>query len=131
MFKNFARRVAEVDVDVHRTMGELRTAPLAGSTCFFHEALIKWQELNCGADFSAFCAETMQMCQSLPQLVLHQAQILRFLLARLTFDAKHSLEALMACLSALARDLRSDFLSHFGAVTARLSVNSRFLSLNP
>jgi hypothetical protein len=120
-FKNFARRVAEVDVDVHRTMGELRTAPLQGSTCFFHESLIKWQELNCGADFSAFCAETMQMCQSLPQLVLHQKAILGFLLARLTFEAKHSLEALMACLSALARDLRGDFLPHFGVVTARLS----------
>ena len=121
VFKNFARRVSEVDVDVHRTMGEMRTAPLEGSTCFFHESLIKWQELNCGADFSAFCAETMQMCQSLPQLVLHQRQILDFLLARLTFEAKHSLEALMACLSALARDLRGDFLQHFGRVTAKLS----------
>ena len=121
VFKNFAQRVSEVDVDVHRTAGELRTAPLEGSACFFHEAMMKWQELNCGADFSAFCAETTQLCQSLPQLVLHQRQILDALLSRLTFDAKHSLEALMALLSALARDLRGDFLPHFPLVVDALA----------
>ena len=55
-FKNFARRVAEVDVDVHRAAGELRAAPLHGSSCFFQEALAQWAELCCGADFSAFSA---------------------------------------------------------------------------
>ena len=39
-FKNFAQRVSEVDVDVHRTMGELRTAgiPLHSSTFQLHSS---------------------------------------------------------------------------------------------
>ena len=121
VFKNFAARVSEVDVDVHRTMGELRTAPLAGSSCFYHESLVKWAELNCGADFSALKAETEQLCQSLPQLVLHQNEILDAILRRLTYDAKVSLEAILACLQALARDLRGDFLPHFGKTADALS----------
>ena len=59
----------------------------------------------------------MQLCQSLPQLVLHQDAVLDALLRRLTMGARHSLEALLACLSALARDLRGDFLKRLGDVT--------------
>lgn len=120
-FKTFAERVGEVDVDVHRTTGELRTAPIDGSSNFLHETLLKWQELNCGADFGDFGRETMQLCQSLPQLVLHQNQVLDALLAKLRMDARHSLEALLACLSSLARDLRADFLTRLGDVTHALS----------
>jgi U3 small nucleolar RNA-associated protein 20 len=120
-FKTFAERVGEVDVDVHRTTGELRTAPVDGSSNFLHETLLKWQELNCGADFGDFGRETMQLCQSLPQLVLHQNQVLDALLAKLRMDARHSLEALLACLSSLARDLRADFLTRLGDVTHALS----------
>ena len=120
-FKTFAERVGEVDVDVHRTSGELRTAPLDGSSNFTHETLLKWAELNCGADFGDYSREVMQLCQSLPQLVLHQDAVLDALLRRLTMGARHSLEALLACLSALARDLRGDFLKRLGDVTGALS----------
>ena len=77
-------------MDVHRSasLDMARTAPLAGSSCFFHEAFMKWNELNCGADFSAYYSEVNQFCQSLPQLVLHQKVILDKLLARLTFEAR-------------------------------------------
>ena len=120
-FKNFARRVAEVDVDVHRAAGELRAAPLHGSSCFFQEALAQWAELCCGADFSAFSAEASPRAHSLAMLVLHQDEVVEKLLSRLTHEAKHSLEALLACLAALARDLRSDFIPHLSAVTNRLA----------
>ena len=120
-FKTFAERVGEVDVDVHRTSGELRTAPLDGSSNFTHETLLKWAELNCGADFGDYSREVMQLCQSLPQLVLHQDAVLDALLRRLTMGARHSLEALLACLSALVRDLRGDFLKRLGDVTGALS----------
>ena len=109
VFKNFAQRVAEVDLDVHRTAGALRVDPLQGSACFFHETLVKCAELNCGAHFSDFKREAEPLCQSLPMLVLHQDEVLRALLSRLVPEARHSLEALLRCLQALARDLRGDF----------------------
>ena len=120
-FKTFAERVGEVDVDVHRTSGELRTAPLDGSSNFTHETLLKWAELNCGADFGDYSREVTQLCQSLPQLVLHQNAVLDATLRRLNMGARHSLEALLACLSSLARDLRGDFLKRLGDVTGALS----------
>ena len=109
VFKNFAQRVAEVDLDVHRTAGALRVDPLQGSTSFFHETLVKCAELNCGAHFSDFKREAEPLCQSLPMLVLHQDKVLAALLSRLVPEARHSLEALLRCLQALARDLRGDF----------------------
>ena len=109
VFKNFAQRVAEVDLDVHRTAGALRVDPSQGSACFFHETLVKCAELNCGAHFSDFKREAEPLCQSLPMLVLHQDEVLAALLTRLVPEARHSLEALLRCLQALARDLRGDF----------------------
>ena len=63
VFKNFATRVGEVDLDVHRTAGALRTDPLEGSSSFFHETLLKCAELNCGAHFSEMKRETEPLCQ--------------------------------------------------------------------
>ena len=111
VFKNFATRVSEVDLDVHRTAGQLRIDPLAGSTSFFHETLVKCVELNCGSHFSDFKREAEPLCQSLPMLVLHQEKVLDCLLVRLVPEAKHSLEAILKCLQALARDLRGDFVT--------------------
>ena len=79
------------------------------SACFFHETLMKCAELNCGAHFSDFKREAEPLCQSLPMLVLHQDKVLASLLERLVPEARHSLEALLRCLQALARDLRGDF----------------------
>ena len=121
VFKTFARRVAEVDVDVHRVVGELRTAPLAGSSCFYHEALLRWAELNCGADFAALKAETEQRCQSLPLLVLHQRDIVSAIVSRLTKTAEVSLEAILGCLQSLARDLRGDFVPHLETTASALA----------
>ena len=69
----------------------------------------KCAELNCGAHFSDFKREAEPLCQSLPMLVLHQDKVLASLLDRLVPEARHSLEALLRCLQALARDLRGDF----------------------
>ena len=95
VFKNFAARISEVDVDVHR-MGELHR-PARQLLVLHHGSLVQWAD-NCGADYSALKAEIEQLCQSLPQLVLHQNEILDAILRRLTYDAKVSLEAILACL---------------------------------
>ena len=49
-------------------------------------------------------------------LVLHQDKVLGCILSKLIPEAKHSLEAVLRCLQALARDLRSDFVTRsFGS----------------
>eukprot|EP00775_Hariotina_reticulata_P008461 gene8461-8645_t len=38
-FKTIAERIDEVDVDVYRRVGKVRSEPLPGATCFFQERL--------------------------------------------------------------------------------------------
>jgi hypothetical protein len=42
VFKNFAQRVEEVDVDVFRSLAPVKFQPTAGSS-FFHENLVQWR----------------------------------------------------------------------------------------
>lgn len=81
--------------------------------CFFKDTLNKWTELNCRKEVVDYVAEVNGISETLPQILLHQDILIQSLLRRLTFESKHSLEALFDILEALARDVRSDFSRHF------------------
>lgn len=111
----------QVDVDVYRSLGPKRAEPLAGSSSFFQERLTAWRELNAAHDWLEAVGELHNMCQTLPQLLHHQHDILNIILSRLTLDAALSLEPLLELLGALARDLQADFLPHMERVMTVLS----------
>ncbi|EFN57812.1 hypothetical protein CHLNCDRAFT_51116 [Chlorella variabilis] len=109
-FKTFEQRVAEVDVDVYRSLGPKRAEPLPGNTSFFQEALNKWRELCSAEHWLAAAAALTPLSQSLPQLVHHRDELLGVLLGGLRMEAALSLEPLLELTGTLARDLQQDFL---------------------
>ena len=108
-------------VDVYRSLGPKRAEPLTGSTCFFQERLAAWRELNAAHDWLEAATELHSLCQSLPQLLHHQDEILDIILSRINMEASLSLEPLLELLGALARDLQADFLPHMDRVLTVLS----------
>ncbi|KAL4521880.1 hypothetical protein Ndes2526B_g01987 [Nannochloris sp. 'desiccata'] len=120
-FKTFKQRVNNVEVDVYRSLGPKRAEPLAGSTCFFQERLAAWRELNAAHDWLEAATELHSLCQSLPQLLHHQEDILEIILPKVNVEASLSLEPLLELLGALARDLQADFLPHMDRVLTVLS----------
>ena len=111
----------QVEVDVYRSLGPKRAEPLAGSCCFFQERLAAWRELNAAHDFLEAVTELHPLCQSLPQLLHHQTDILNIILPRITIEASLSSEPLLELLGALARDFEADFLPHMERVLCVLS----------
>ena len=111
----------QVDVDVYRSLAPKRAEPSGSSSSFFQERLTAWRELNAAHDWLEALSELHNMCQTLPQLLHHQQDILNVILTRLTLEASLSLEPLLDLLGALARDLQADFLPHMERVLTAMS----------
>ncbi|KAG0630923.1 hypothetical protein M758_1G214100 [Ceratodon purpureus] len=109
VFKNFATRVEEVDVDVFRSLAPVKFQPTAGSS-FFHENLVQWRELNSAADFNDVYQQLLPVVQTLPQLLFHKETVMECLLSRVHMTSALSLEPIMSLIALLSRDLREDFL---------------------
>ncbi|PRW58885.1 small subunit processome component 20-like protein [Chlorella sorokiniana] len=109
-FKTFEERVADVEVDVYRSLGAKRAEPLPGCSSFFQEGLAKWRELNSAEHWLAAAAALNPLTQSLPQLVHHRDEIAGILLGCLRMEALLSLEPALELTGTLARDLQGDYL---------------------
>ncbi|EFJ49017.1 hypothetical protein VOLCADRAFT_104545 [Volvox carteri f. nagariensis] len=107
-FKTFAERVSEVEVDVYKRLGPVKSEPSSGS--WLADGLAHWRELNSAAHFLQAAAEVQPLSQSLPLLLHHKDDIFRILLGSLEPSARLSLPALLDLLSRLARDLQQQFL---------------------
>uniref|UniRef100_A0A0E0JKH0 Uncharacterized protein n=1 Tax=Oryza punctata TaxID=4537 RepID=A0A0E0JKH0_ORYPU len=123
-FKSFSQRVEEIDIDVYRSLHEVKAEPSSGSS-FFLDALVEWRELNTADDFISFYEETIHLVQTLPQIVLHSEKIFSGLLQRINMKARLSLEPILMLVAALSRDILEDFLPflgrHANAILALLS----------
>ncbi|GIL90427.1 hypothetical protein Vretifemale_18037, partial [Volvox reticuliferus] len=117
-FKTFAERVSEVDVDVYKQLGAVKTEPSAGS--WLAEGLTHWRELNSAAHFLQVAMELQPLCQTLPLLLHHQKDVARILLGSLEPAARLSLPALLDLLSRFARDLQQQFLPLLPKVVRRI-----------
>lgn len=111
VFKNFATRVEEVDVDVFRSLAPVKFQPTAGSS-FFHENLVQWRELNSAADFNDVYQQLLPVVQTLPQLLFHKETVMECLLSRVHMSAALSLEPIMSLIALLSRDLREEFVPY-------------------
>uniref|UniRef100_A0A0E0FNN1 Uncharacterized protein n=1 Tax=Oryza nivara TaxID=4536 RepID=A0A0E0FNN1_ORYNI len=124
VFKSFSQRVEEIDIDVYRSLHEVKAEPSSGSS-FFLDALVEWRELNTADDFISFYEETIHLVQTLPQIVLHCEKIFSGLLKRINMKARLSLEPILMLVAALSRDILEDFLPflgrHANAILALLS----------
>ncbi|XP_068649715.1 uncharacterized protein [Aristolochia californica] len=109
VFKNFEQRVSEIEIDVFRSLDQLKIQPSEGSS-FFRESLLYWRELNTAEDFISFYEEVMPWVQTLPQILLYKETIVSKLLCRLRMQATLSLEPILRLIASLSRDLLEDFL---------------------
>ncbi|KAH9571646.1 hypothetical protein CY35_02G105300 [Sphagnum magellanicum] len=109
VFKNFAQRVEEVDVDVFRSLAPVKFQPTAGSS-FFHENLVQWRELNSAADFNDIYQQLLPLVQTLPQLLFYKDTVVECLLSRVHLSAALSLEPILSLVALLSRDLQEEFL---------------------
>nr|XP_043629943.1 small subunit processome component 20 homolog [Erigeron canadensis] len=109
VFKTFAQRVEEIDVDVYRSLDPIKQDPSEGSS-FFRDCLVEWRELNTAEDFISFYDEMLPLVQTLPQIILQKEIILSNLLSRLDMKGRLSLEPILRLIAALSRDLLEDFI---------------------
>ncbi|KAF5470647.1 hypothetical protein F2P56_011147 [Juglans regia] len=108
VFKTFSQRVGEIEIDVYRSLDEVKPEPAEGS--FFRDCLIEWRELNTAEDFISFYVEIMPLVQTLPLVLLHKELIVSKLLSSLHMKARLSLEPILRLIAALSRDLLVDLI---------------------
>ncbi|KAJ3672155.1 hypothetical protein LUZ60_006876 [Juncus effusus] len=116
VFKSFSQRVAEINIDVFRSLDPIKSEPTVGSS-FFRETLIQWRELNTAEDFITFYERMMPLVQTLPQIILHREKIFSELLSRLNMQAHLSLEPILMLIAALSRDILEDFVPFLERLT--------------
>ncbi|KAL2923314.1 Small subunit processome component 20-like protein [Bienertia sinuspersici] len=109
VFKSFAQRIEELEVDVYRSLEIVKAEPSSGSS-FFLDCLIQWRELNTAEDFISLYEELMPLVQTLPLILVHKDMIMSRLLSRLQLKARLSLEAILRLIAELSRDVLQDYI---------------------
>ncbi|PIN21964.1 hypothetical protein CDL12_05340 [Handroanthus impetiginosus] len=109
VFRTFSQRIEEIDIDVYRSLDQLKDEPSEGST-FFRDCLVQYRELNTAEDFISIYEEIFPSVQTLPQIILQKDFIISSLLSRLKMEARLSQEPILRLLAALSRDLLGDFI---------------------
>lgn len=119
-FESFNQRVSKLNIDpIHKTRHTDRIVDEDESTAsYFKIDLDRWKDLNLSENFSNFVREVSPLCNTLPQVLHHQGDIVRILATHIEKGDLHSLEPLLSLLASLAHDLGSKFEIHFShAVT--------------
>ncbi|KAG9136708.1 hypothetical protein Leryth_004489 [Lithospermum erythrorhizon] len=109
LFKTFAQRIDDIEIDVFRSLHPVKAEPSQGSS-FFLDCLVECRELNTAEDFISFYEEMLPLVQTLPQIILQKEVILSKLLCRMQMRGRLSLEPILRLIAALSRDLLADFL---------------------
>ncbi|PON57235.1 Coatomer beta subunit [Trema orientale] len=109
VFKTFSQRIDDIDIDVYRSLNQVKSEPSEGSS-FFRDCLTEWRELNTAEDFISFYEEMIPLVQTLPLVILHKETIMLKLLSILQIKARLSLEPVLRLIAALSRDLLEEFL---------------------
>ncbi|KAK9843296.1 hypothetical protein WJX74_009992 [Apatococcus lobatus] len=120
-FKKLGQRIAEVHVDVYRSLAAVRAEPLPGSSSFFQEELGKWRERSTAPHFLTAAATVQNLTQTLPQLIHHKGAIMEALMGGLIMEGAESLQPLLGLSAAFARDLQADFVPFFPRLMQRLA----------
>ncbi|OUS41982.1 hypothetical protein BE221DRAFT_196360 [Ostreococcus tauri] len=73
----------------------------------------QWQETCCSHNFNSFVRENQGKCQTLPQVILHQSELVNSLVDHVHNEERNSIVAFLEVLASLSKDLSLDFLPHF------------------
>ena len=111
-FQTFNQRISKLKIDpIHRS----RPPDLDESTAvsYFQSALSRWRDLNVSENFSNFVREVQPFCDSLPQILHYQENIMSAVVRFLEKRDSLSLEPLLDLLSNFAHDLGTRFECYF------------------
>lgn len=111
-FQSFNQRIAKLKIDpIHR--GGLPNLDDSTAASYFQTTLDRWKDLNVSEGFSSFVKEVKPYCESLPQILHYQEDIMSALVRYLEKWDALSLEPLLDLLSNFAHDLGTRFEGYF------------------
>ena len=127
-FESFNQRIAKLHIDpIHRARRiDLEPHDLESTTSYLQTGLHQWKDSNLSENFSNFVRKAEPLCQSLPQILHYQNDIMTILVDYIEKRDPLSLEPLLDLLGRFAHDLSMKFESHFlKAVTLVASLASK------
>ncbi|KAI1338610.1 HEAT repeat protein [Xylariaceae sp. FL0016] len=92
---------------------DLDAENLESTTSYLNNGLEKWSELNVSKGFISFRREMRPFCDSLPQILHFEEDIMNVLAKYISAQDKESLEPLLELLTAFAHDLGTRFEKHY------------------
>jgi U3 small nucleolar RNA-associated protein 20 len=92
---------------------DIEAEDLSTSTSYFKAGLEKWQELNMSEAFIAFSHEVLPLCDSLPQILHFEDQIMELLVTYIEKRERESMEPLLELMTDFAHDLGTRFEKHY------------------
>lgn len=127
-FESFNQRIAKLHIAPIRRARriDVETHDLASTTSYLQTGLQQWKDSNLSENFSNFVREAEPLCQSLPQILHYQNDIITMLVKYIEKRDSLSLEPLLDLLGKFAHDLSTRFEGHFSkAVTLVASLASK------
>lgn len=111
-FQSFNQRISKLRIDpVHRS--RLIDLDADATASHFRTALNRWKDLNISEDFTDFVKAVEPLCESLPQILHYEEEIMGALVSSIEKRHSLSLEPLLDLLAKFAHDLGPRFESHF------------------
>ncbi|POS85762.1 hypothetical protein EPUL_002181 [Erysiphe pulchra] len=95
---------------------DLETENLSTTVSFLRAGLEKWAELNMSEGFTTFYRELIPMCDSLPQIIHFESEIMGKFISFIEKQEKESLEPLLELITDFAHDLGHLFEIHYPKV---------------
>jgi U3 small nucleolar RNA-associated protein 20 len=92
---------------------DLDEEDLTTATSYFKLGLEKWRELNMSEAFVEFTNEVLPMCDTLPQILHFEDQIMDIIVSYMEKQERESLEPLLELVTDFAHDLGTRFEKHY------------------
>lgn len=124
-FEPFSQRIVKLKIDpIHRVRQALpEDDDNADISSHFRSALEHWVEMNLSENFTKFAASINPLCESLPQIIHHEDEIMGLLVEYIEKRDELCMEPLLSLVAQFARDLGQRFEKHFAtAITLVASV---------
>ncbi|MCJ1281712.1 U3 snoRNP protein [Xylographa opegraphella] len=127
-YESFGQRIAKIKIDPLRRVRRqnVEQDDVEATTSYFRTGLLYWKDLNLSENFTAFIQEVEPLCDSLPQVLHFQKQIVGILFKYAEKKDALSLEPVLSLIGHLAHDLGVQFEEHFAqAVTIVASLAAK------
>jgi U3 small nucleolar RNA-associated protein 20 len=92
---------------------DLDAEDLKATTSYFKNSLEKWSDLNVSGPFVEFRRDALPLCDSLAQIIHHEAKIMDLLEKYLSLKIRDSVEPLLGLLTDFAHDLGKRFEKYY------------------